>query len=125
MYKLSQPLFYAEPPQILPYNIPRHSIKSFFQICTCKFQILQKCFCCDSLKIKIVFVVLHPDMKLNCIPILGQKKLVLFPKIGRVKIFLSLTGPHSQIYIRIYIFNFRKHKTNKQKKTRIEKSKGN
>ena len=77
MYKLNKQLFYAEPPQILPYNIPRHSIKSFLQICTCKFQILQKCFCCDCLKIKLVFLVPHPDMKLNCIRVLGQKKISL------------------------------------------------
>ena len=39
---------------------------------------------------------------------------VLFPGIGRVKKFLSLTCLHSWIFIRINIFNFKKQ-TNKQK----------
>ena len=58
---------------------------------------------------------------------LRPKKEVLFPEIGRVKNCLSVTRPHSRICIRIYIFNFKKHQTNKQKqkKTRIEKSKRN
>ena len=47
----------------------------------------------------------------------------MFPEIGRVEIFLSLTLPHIQMCIRIYIFNFKKHQTNKQKKTRIKKAK--
>ena len=33
------------------------------------------------------------------------KKIVLFPEVDRVKMFLILTRPHSQICIRIYIFN--------------------
>ena len=58
---------------------------------------------------------------------LRPKKEVLFPEIGRVKNCLSVTRQHSRICIRIYIFNFKKHQTNKQtkKKTRIEKSKRN
>ena len=32
----------------------------------------------------------------------GQKKVVLFPEIGRGKIFLSPTRPHSRMCIRIY-----------------------
>ena len=45
-----------------------------------------------------------------------QKKtnLVLFPEIGQVEIFLSVTRRHSRMCIRIYIFDFKKQ-TNKQK----------
>ena len=58
------------------------------------------------------------------------KKVVLFPEIGRVKKFLSLTRPHSRmcirlyiyIYIYLYIFNIKKQ-TNKQKKQEYKKSK--
>ena len=35
---------------------------------------------------------------------LGQKKVVLFPEIGRVKFFLSLTHPYSRMCIRIFFF---------------------
>ena len=45
----------------------------------------------------------------------AKKKVVLFPEIGRVKIFISLTRPHSRMCMAIYIFNFKKQ-TNKQKK---------
>ena len=51
------------------------------------------------------------------------KKVVLFPEIGLLKLFLSLTLPHGQMYIRIYIFNFKKQRTNKQTKTIIKKTK--
>ena len=34
--------------------------------------------------------------------LLGQKIVVLFPKIGRVKRFLSLTLPHSRMCIRFH-----------------------
>ena len=34
-------------------------------------------------------------------------KVVLFPEISRVKLFLSLTRPHSRMCIRIYIFCFK------------------
>ena len=44
-----------------------------------------------------------------------QKKIVLFPEIDRAKFFLSLTRPHSWTCIRIYIFNFIKAKTRRQK----------
>ena len=47
----------------------------------------------------------------------AKKKVVLFPEIGRVKIFISLTRPHSRMCMAIYIFNFKKQ-TNKQKKKR-------
>ena len=47
--------------------------------------------------------------------ILGQKKVILLPEIGRVKNFLSFIRPHSRICIGIYIFIFKKQ-TNKQKK---------
>ena len=39
--------------------------------------------------------------------------------------FLSLSRPHSWLCIIIYIFNFKKHQINKQKETRIQKSKRN
>ena len=57
-----------------------------------------------------------------------KKKVVLFPEIGRVKIFSSLTGPHSRMCIRIYIFCFKQKNTHtetkKQKKlNKIEKQK--
>ena len=55
------------------------------------------------------------------ISILDQKKLVLFPEIGQVKIFLTLTHQHSRMCIRIYIFNFKKWQTNKQKKKQESK----
>ena len=45
------------------------------------------------------------------------KKVALFPEIGRVKTFLSLTRPHSRMCLRIYIFNFKnKEKTTKKVK---------
>ena len=44
------------------------------------------------------------------------KKGVLFPEIGPVKIFLSLTRPHSRMYIRKHVSNL-KQKTKKAKKT--------
>ena len=40
-----------------------------------------------------------------------SKKVVLFPEIDRVKKFLSLTRPHSQMCIRIYIFSFKQKNT--------------
>ena len=57
------------------------------------------------------------------------KKVVLFPEIGRVKKILSLTRPHSQICIRIYIFLFQrtsskqtnKKQTNKKQETKKTK----
>ena len=53
-----------------------------------------------------------------------QKKVVLFPEIGRVKIFLSLTRSHSRIWIIIYIFKFKEQQTNNNKKPkRIKKAK--
>ena len=52
----------------------------------------------------------------------AKKKVVLFPEIGRVKIFISLTRPHSRMCMAIYIFNFKKQ-TNKQKKKREYKKK--
>ena len=38
------------------------------------------------------------------------KKVVLFPEIARVKNVLSLTRPHIQITIRIYVFNLKNTK---------------
>ena len=46
----------------------------------------------------------------------------MFLEISRVKFFLSLTCLHSQMCIRIYIFNFKKQ-TNKQKKQEYKKEK--
>ena len=49
-------------------------------------------------------------------PLLPEaKKVILFPEIGRVKIFLSLLRLYSRMCIRIFIFNFKKQ-TNKQAK---------
>ena len=45
------------------------------------------------------------------------KKVVLFPEIGRVNFFLSLTDPRSRNFIRIYIFCFKKKKKEKRKNT--------
>ena len=44
------------------------------------------------------------------------KKVILFPEITRVKMFLSFIHPHSRVCIRIYIFNFQNKKKGKQKK---------
>ena len=58
---------------------------------------------------------------------LGQKKVVMFPRTGQLKFFLSLIRPHSRMCIRIYIFNFKKQ-TDKQKQKRkkeYKKSKRN
>ena len=52
----------------------------------------------------------------------GQKKVVLFPEIEWLKIFLSLTSLHSQMCIRIFFFNFKK-RTNKQKKNTKKQTK--
>ena len=52
------------------------------------------------------------------------KKVVLFPEIGRVKMFLSLIHPHSRMCIRTYIFNIKKQTSKQQKKKRIKKVKG-
>ena len=51
-----------------------------------------------------------------------NKKVILFLEIGRVKIFLSLTRPHSRMCIRVCIFDFKKQ-TNKQKKNKDTKKK--
>ena len=52
----------------------------------------------------------------------GAKKVILFPEITLVKMFLSFIHPHSRVCIRIYIFNLKKKTTTrKQKKTRRQK----
>ena len=51
------------------------------------------------------------------------KKVVLFPDIGRVKIFLSLIRPHCQMCIRIYIFNFTKTKRQNKKTKKAKETK--
>ena len=45
-------------------------------------------------------------------------KAVLFPEIGQVKDFLSLTRPHSRMRIRIYNFNLKEKKKEKTKKVK-------
>ena len=50
--------------------------------------------------------------------IVRLKEVILFPEIGWVKFFSSLTSPHGRMCIRIYIFLF---KTNK--KAHIQKQK--
>ena len=51
---------------------------------------------------------------------LRPKKIVaLFPEIGQLKIFLSLSRPHCRMCIRIYIFNLKKQ----PKVTGIQKAK--
>ena len=54
---------------------------------------------------------------------LGQKKVVLSPEIGRVKLFLSFTRLYSGMCIRIYIFNFKKQQTNNKKIQESKKQK--
>ena len=63
-------------------------------------------------------------MKANWAIVQTEKKVVLFPEIGQVKT-LSLTRPHSRMCIRIYIFKFKKHQTNNNKKNKNQKSKIN
>ena len=50
----------------------------------------------------------------------GAKKVILFPEITHVKMFLSFIHPHSWVCVRIYIFNSpppsQKKKTNKKNK---------
>ena len=59
--------------------------------------------------LNLSFLVSHEAL------IMLSKKVVLFPEIGRVKFFISLTRPHSRMCIKIYIFN--------KKTTTIEKVK--
>ena len=49
-----------------------------------------------------------------------KKKLVLFPEIGRVKIFLSLTRPYSRMCIKKQQTNKQKNK-NKKKQKKLKK----
>ena len=53
------------------------------------------------------------------------KKVVLFPEIGPVKIFLSLTRPQSRMCIRKHVSNLKQKtkKTNKKKKNEDKKQK--
>ena len=53
---------------------------------------------------------------------LRPKNVVLFQRNDQVKIFLSVSRPHSRMCIRIYTFNLKKKQTNK-KETRIQKKK--
>ena len=52
-----------------------------------------------------------------------KKKVVLFPEISQVKAFLSLTRPRSRMFIRIYIFNFRKQTNKRKVRMQIKQSK--
>ena len=52
-------------------------------------------------------------------------KVVLFPEIGQVKDFLSLTRPHSRMRIRIYNFNLKEKKKKKRKQKKQKKPKKN
>ena len=63
-----------------------------------------------------------------------KKKVVLFPEIGQMKNFLSLTLPHSRMCIRINLFQTKKTHNQKAKETKEnrkiketneEKEKGN
>ena len=58
----------------------------------------------------------------------AKQKVVLFPEIGRVKIYLSLTRPCNWMCIKIYIFKFKTTTTTtatntskKEKRIRIQK----
>ena len=56
---------------------------------------------------------------------LGQKKLVLFPEIGRVKKnFITHPSAWSNVYQNIYL-SFSKNNKQTNKQTRIKKSKKN
>ena len=52
-----------------------------------------------------------------------KKKVVLFPEIGLVKIFSSLTHPHSRMCIRIYIFSISKNKETSKKPRKQKRQK--
>ena len=53
--------------------------------------------------------------------VIRPEKGILFPEIDQVKIFLSLTHPHSQMCIRIHIFLISKNKQTSKIKTRTQK----
>ena len=71
--------------------------------------------CCTYVSLLCLFFRMNNSLFQKIVPCMRPKKKVLFPEIDQVKTFLSLTRPHSQMFIRIYIFNFKKQ-TNKQKK---------
>ena len=54
-----------------------------------------------------------------------ETKAVFLTEINRVKIFLSLTRPHSRMSIRIYIFNFQKKKKKKKQEDKKRKRERN
>ena len=58
------------------------------------------------------------DSTLQCY---WSNKVVLFPEIGWVIFFLSLTRPVNRMCIRIYKFDFKKQQANNSKKTRTKK----
>ena len=62
-------------------------------------------------------------MTVNELRDVRPKKLVLFPGIGQVKIFSSITHPRGQMCIRIYIFNFNNKKKKKTKKENAKETK--
>ena len=51
------------------------------------------------------------------------KKKVLFSEIGRERISLSFTRPHSQMCIRIYIFNFNNYSIKRKKRKKVKQLK--
>ena len=55
--------------------------------------------------------------------IIWPKKVLLFPEIGQVKIFLSPTHPHIRMCIRIYIFVLKNTHTQTKKKAKKTKEK--
>ena len=66
------------------------------------------------------FKVLANSRRKCLVFVLGQEKVVLFPDIGRLKIFLSPTHPHkSNVYGNIYFFVSKKH-THKQKNFHLQ-----
>ena len=57
------------------------------------------------------------------VPRLGQKKVVLFLEIRRVKIFLSLTHPHSRTCVGIYTFNLKQKNSNNNNNNKKQEDK--
>ena len=55
---------------------------------------------------------------------LRPKNVVLFQENYQVKIFLSVSRPHSRMCIRIYTFNFKKNKQTKKKQEYKKRKKG-
>ena len=75
----------------------------------------------------MLFILNNCNSHIYFIALQGQKEVVLFPKIDRVTFFIIHPRPHSQMCIRIYIFNFKKQtnkinkNTKKARETKEEK----